>query len=128
MYALYNVIEKSKFISYSFIENISLFGCNNGFIPWLLKYSLNKKNNEPFPWNIKVKEALEKAGYHNQTIIINLKPNSSKPNLSLYELLQVWGYSSKNWTPMMFYLRGIFVDEIPTRIETNKFERKKSDI
>jgi hypothetical protein len=128
MYSLYKKIEKLKSIKFSLIENISLFGCNNGYIPWLLNQSLSKKDNEPFTWQIKIKDALEKADYHNQTIIINLKPNSSKPNLSLYEVQQVWGYSASNWTPMMFYLKGIFVDEKPHRINTNMFERKISDI
>lgn len=105
-----------------------MFGCYNGFIPWLLQHTLNKKANEPFKCNIKIREALEKANYNNQAIIINLKPNSSKPNLSLYELEQVWKYSDENWTPLMLHFKGIFIDVIPYRINTNKFERKLSDI
>jgi hypothetical protein len=128
MYSLYNLIEKSKSNNYSFSENISLFGCNNGFIPWLLNKSLNEKDTEPYKWNLNIRIALEKAEYHNQTIIINLKPNSSKPNLSLYELQQVWGYSASNWTPLMFHLKGIFIDEVPDKININKFERKLLDM
>ena len=128
MYSLYAKIEKPKSFKFSIRENISLFGCNNGYIPWLLKLSLTEKDNEPFKWNIKIQDALKKSDYHNQTIIINLKPNSSDPNISLFELQEVWGYSSSNWTPVMFYLKGIFVDEEPKEIDLNNFERNKDDI
>jgi hypothetical protein len=129
MYALYKVTDKLQSVKYSLVENnISLFGCNNGYIPWLLKRTLTKKDTEPLKWNINIREALDKADYHNQTIFINLKPNSSIPNLSLYELQQVWGYSTANWTPMMFYLKGIFVDEKPNKINIDSFERKIADI
>jgi len=125
MYYLYEKIEEPKAFKFTRREEISLFGCNNGYIPWLLKLSLNKKDNEPFKWNIKIPDALEKADYQSQTIIINLKPNNSK-KISLYELQEVWGYSSSNWTPVMFYLKGIFVDEEPKQIKLEKFKRNKN--
>jgi len=128
MYSLYEKIENPKSFKFLIRENISLFGCKNGYIPWLLKKSLAEQDNEPFKWNIKIQDALEKSDYHNQTIIINLKPNNSESKISLFELQEVWGYSSFNWTPVMFYLKGIFVDEEPKEIVLNKFQRNKADI
>ena len=31
--------------------NISLFGCNNGFIPWLLRLKVPANQNEPYCWH-----------------------------------------------------------------------------
>ncbi|MBU1421632.1 MAG: hypothetical protein KKG06_00370, partial [Bacteroidetes bacterium] len=36
-----------------------------------------------------------------------------KGSLSLYELLDVWGYSECGWTPAMLRLRGLVVDGDP---------------
>lgn len=129
MYALY---EKSRSPSgdetYKFEREISLFGCNSGWIPWLLSRNLNNNDTEPFPWQVKVTEALSKEGYDTGSLIINLKPNSSEPNLSLYEIANVWGYSDSGWTPIMLHLRGLFIDEDPEQYDDKQFSRRTADV
>jgi hypothetical protein len=45
----------------------------------------------------------------------------------LYELSDVWGYSAKGWTPILFHLRGL-VDEDPRRFDQIEFVRMPSEI
>lgn len=42
---------------------ISLFGCNEGWIPWLLEMAMPKGQQEPYRWHLALQEALgdEKA-------------------------------------------------------------------
>ena len=49
--------------------------------------------------------------YKSCSLIIDLKPYQKETNLSLYELLDVWGFSDHSWTPVMLRLSGLFVDE-----------------
>jgi hypothetical protein len=61
-------------------------------------------------------------------LIINLKPNSKSSNLSLYEVIEVFGYSDSGWTPVMLYLRGLFVDQDPSKFDEMDFVRSPSEI
>lgn len=123
MYARYkkSQIENGVF-RYEFVEPISLFGCNNGFIPWLLQGQTLSDQNEPYLWHLNVQEALAKTDeYPGSTLIIDLKPKQNKTNLSLYELLDVWGYSDSGWTPILLHLGGLFVDADPNSVNRNDF-------
>lgn len=128
MYAIYEKISKEHAFRYRFKKKVSLFGCNSGYIPFMLKQILRQASTEPFPWHVNIESALESIGQSNQVLIINLKPNSSKPNLSLYELIDVWGYSSSGWTPVMFYMIGLFVDENPNLVDDKNFTRLMSEV
>ncbi|MBN1450241.1 MAG: hypothetical protein JW963_04425 [Anaerolineales bacterium] len=128
MYSLYSKIQKQDVWEFCWIENVSLFGCNQGFIPWLLQKSLLGDANEPYNWHINIATALGANEHLNRALIINLKPNSKTPNLSLYELADVWGHSSNGWTPIMIRLRGIFIDENPDRYDAKSFQRLETDI
>ena len=128
MYALYEKIQVGAEFRYHFKEQVSLFGCNSGYIPWLLAKTIDTDASEPFPWHINVESALRVVRQESQVLIINLKPNSKEPNLSLYELMDVWGYSSSGWTPVMFYLRGLFIDENPKLFDAKDFTRNDSEI
>ena len=112
--------------SYQFVEEISLFGCNNGFIPWLLSRRISPSQGEPFKWHVPIQESLNGAAvsntdYTGSTLIIDLKPKQNKNNLSLYELMDVWGYSDKGWSPILLRLSGLFVDADPKRVDREKF-------
>ena len=79
---------------YQFQERVSLFGCNSGFIPWLLSLKIPQGQAEPFRWHVNVLNDLEcSSEYPNNTLIIDLKPKQNEANLSLYEVMDVWGYS-----------------------------------
>ena len=110
-------------------KEISLFGCNNGFIPWLLGFKVPPNQNEPYPWQVDVLPELNaQPDYRGGTLIIDLKPKQNKTNISLYEVLDVWGWSQDNWTPILLRLNGLFTDDRPETINREDFVRADADI
>jgi hypothetical protein len=128
MYALYQKQLQGSDNRYVFREQVSLFGCNSGYIPKLLKHSLDTVASEPCPWHLNVGDSMEAAGESGKTLIINLKPKNAKPNLSLYEVVDVWGYSNYGWTPIMFYLRGLLIDADPIAFDDKDFARTPEEV
>ena len=114
MYGLYSKAVIENQVQYKFEEEISIFGCNNGYIPWLLSYKLKKGDNEPLKWHINIESELNNSTeeyYHNTSIIIDIKPkNKNETYLTMAELTDVWGYSDSSWTPMLFRLNMLFTD------------------
>ena len=128
MYAIYRKSWVNSISRYQFVDEVSLFGCKHGYIPTLLRASLPASQNEPYEWHLDIASALADAGKKEHTLIINLKPKTVTPNLSLYEIADVWGRSASGWTPIMMRLRGLFVDEDPKTHDANNFERKPDEI
>lgn len=60
-------------------------------------------------------------------LIINLKPKAKSPNLSLYEVVEVFGFSDSGWTAVLLYLRGLFVDEDPSKFDDRDFVRSPNE-
>ncbi len=109
--------------------SISLFGCNNGFIPWLLSFKIPHSQIEPYCWHVDVLAELDaQPEYRSGTLIIDLKPKQNKTNVSLYEVMDVWGWSEHDWTPILLRLGGLFVDESPEKIDRESFVRDDADI
>ena len=50
MYASYKREETDGATRYLFSEKVSLFGCNEGYIPWLLTKQLKNRPSEPLKW------------------------------------------------------------------------------
>jgi hypothetical protein len=121
MYALYTRNLENTRWRYRYQQSVSLFGCKKGHIPLLLKRSLPSGQNEPHTWHIDISTALSDAGTEKGTLLINLKPRQRQSNVSLYELLEIWGYSSSGWTPVMMRLRGLFVDDDPQSVDPDDF-------
>jgi hypothetical protein len=71
----------------------------------------NEQKSVPFGWHSTSDELITLHGGTptTQAIVIDLKPNVPN-NVSLYRLLDVWGYSYTNWTPLAFRLQALFVD------------------
>jgi hypothetical protein len=114
---------------YEFKETVSLFGRNNGFIPWLLGLKLPHSQGEPCEWHVDVvKELGGHPEYPHSTLLIDLKPKQNKTNLSLYEVMDVWGYSADGWSPILLRLNGLFVDKNPSIVDRNSFVRKDKEI
>ncbi len=127
MYALYQVSEDSGGRRYQFQEQVSLFGRNAGYIPSLLAHQLDSSSSEPMRWRLEIAEALAKDGRQGSTLVINLQPNLATPTLSLFELLDVWGYSDSGWTPIMLRLRGLLDKQNPEIFDENDFMRRPQD-
>lgn len=130
MYARYSRMRMSPDAThYEFQERVSLFGHNNGFIPWLLGLKLPKDQEEPYKWHVDVVSELGgHPDYPHSTLLIDLKPKQNKTNLSLYEVMDVWGYSASGWSPILLRLNGLFVDEDPSVVDRNSFVRKDDEI
>src|SRR5208282_3685700 len=73
-----------------------------------------KGQEAPWRWHIDVRVGLDdptnEPSYKNCSLIIDLKPAQKETNLSLYEILDIWGFSMRSWTPILLRLAGLFVD------------------
>ena len=110
-------------------EEIHLFGCIQGYIPWLLKPKIPAGQGGTYKWHIDVVAELgSHQEYPDNTLLIDLKPKQNKTNVSLYELMDVWGYSEDGWSPILLRLNGLFVDKDPSSVDRNTFMLKDDDI
>ena len=126
MYALYNRTHSEGKTRFQFAKSVCLFGCNQGVIPRLLRTVLTPSHSEPCQWHIDVVKRLESETGKQQSLVINLKPKD-KQNLALYEVMNVWGDSSSDWTPVMLHLRGLLVDEDLHAFDEKDFTRGEHD-
>jgi hypothetical protein len=128
MYYLYDKMPLDGGFQFKLREKTQLFGCNNGWIPYFAKRNLTESSREPFLWRSNVRSIFAEDGDPSATLLVDLKPNSASPSLSLYELIEVWGYSNRGWTPIMLRLRGLFVDQDPNQSERRDFTRTGEQI
>ncbi|MER3447584.1 MAG: hypothetical protein C4291_12455 [Candidatus Dadabacteria bacterium] len=91
MYARYTRTRVGSDVTcYQFQEQVSLFGCNSGFIPSLLSLKIPIGQGELYRWHVNVINELgANTEYSNNTLIIDLKLKQNKTNLSLYEAMDV---------------------------------------
>jgi len=121
MYARYTKQRVNGKEHFHLAERVSLFGCNEGFIPWLLRKSIPHSQREPYRWHLCIGAELENTEYPGSALVVDLKPKQKQTNLSLYEVLNVYGYSDHGWTPILLHLSGLFVDVDPTMVDRNCF-------
>jgi hypothetical protein len=126
MYALYEKRREGADTRYAYKSNISLFGCNKGHIPKMLRKTLATGASQPCKWHVNIENGIANVGEPGCALIINLKLKDT--NLSLYEVFDVWGYSANFWTPVMLYLKGLFVDEKPESFDTRNFVRSPDKV
>lgn len=126
MYGLYEKRQSTDSTRYIFIEETSLFGCNVGWIPRLLREVIPPNQSEPYTWQIDIIKGLERAGKQHHSLIIDLKPKGKY--LSLYELVNVWGYSDNTWTPIMMHLRGLFEEVDRSNVDGKDFTRESKEV
>lgn len=123
MYAIYRRTPTALGGHYVFDHETAFFGVRSGMIPQLLREQTSLAVGEPVPvpWHLDIARLLGKNG---QAFLINLKPNNKDENTSrsLYELLDVWGYSWSGWTPAMLRLRGLVVDGDPPIDDSEDFD------
>jgi hypothetical protein len=122
MYALYKKERLNGRDRFRHVEAANLFGCRKGYIPRLLNMQTSASQGEPYKWHVAIQPELCKLPkYQDTTLVIDLKPKQKEKKLSLYELLDVWGYSAHEWTPIMLRLSGLFVDADPRDINRSDF-------
>ena len=97
-------------------RNIKLFGCNEGWVPWMLGMAIPSEQG----WHVPLKQALARdevtkyvaeqyPGREANAIVIDVKPGSNE--LFFCELIDVWGFSESDWTPMLWRLRVLEIME-----------------
>jgi hypothetical protein len=110
MYCLYNFQRQENTKNFQFYKETHLFGRNKGLIAQILKEKRPCTGSIGCKWQINLENDLPVIGLESRVIVVDLKPYATG-NLSLYELVNVFGYSFSGWTPMMLHLKTIFVDE-----------------
>jgi hypothetical protein len=115
---------------YEFQQPEKLFGrSGEGYIFWLLEPKVPKNQEQPYKWHLDV---LSELGAHpefrDSTLVIDLRPKQKRTGLFLYELMDVWGYSAHDWTPIMLRLHGLLVGDDPSSVNEKDFVRKDSEI
>jgi hypothetical protein len=129
MYYLYHKIPEESGQRYVVKGEISLFGCNVGFIPRMLRSILTPTDSEPdYGWQVNVRDAMTNMEYPDHALVIDLMPNLKSPTLSLYEVVDVWGYSDHGWTPVMLHLSALFDEQDPGKHDRNDFFRGPKDV
>jgi hypothetical protein len=121
LYAIYTKDKSDDASRFVFSKQVSLFGCHVGLVPKLLARSVPQNQGEPYCWHLALETSLAAAEHPNSALVIDLKPKQNRTNVSLYELLDVWGYSAAGWTPILLHLSGLFVDAEPSTCSRNDF-------
>lgn len=95
--------------SYRCVRAIQLAGTSGPLAK--IQHIQNKSRKTPFPWHATADDIVGELpdGKAGQAIIIDLKPRAAH-NVSLYQLLDVWGFSYKEWTPLALLLECLFAD------------------
>ena len=114
-YFRYNRTDKNGNWRFALQEKDHLYGCRVGIVANALKALLEQDQvgkQEPWGWHINVSKEVQKLNCTGDVFVIDLKPKKrGKKKFSFYELLDVWGYSNKGWTPALLRLRGLLVDD-----------------
>ena len=93
---------------YTYIRNVRIAGSRGPLA--LIQKRKNPRARIPFPWHATGAEIVQQISGPeiSNEVIIDLKPYQE--NVSLYRLLNVWGYSYEGWTPVALHLEALFVD------------------
>lgn len=108
-FMLYDVAHDAEPKRYTYIRNVQIAG-NIGPLA-AIQGAKNVSSATPFSWHATAADIVDAVGGKSgsQEIVIDLKPNVSK-NVSLYRLLDVWGFSYAKWTPLALRLEVLFGD------------------
>jgi hypothetical protein len=107
---LYDVTTNNSARQFRQIEEVRIAGSNGPLA--LLQRQKNSGNAENHKWHATGREIV--AAIHSSQpgtdIVIDLKPLDTKA-VSLFRLLDVWGFSEKEWTPVSLHLEELFIDK-----------------
>lgn len=108
-FMLYDAVISQGTRRYTRSRTVSIAG-NTGPLA-AIQRSRNTAAAETFRWHATHKDIVSAIAGSSPTqeIVIDLKPNVAK-NVSLYRLLDVWGFSCPDWTPLALRLEVLFVD------------------
>jgi hypothetical protein len=107
MYWLYSRETSDGNTTYKKLRSTKLFGSRKGIVAELLRSKILPQQDEPYEWNVDVRKDFAKTGRPNYSLVIDVKPKNKSPELLFHELLDVWGYSANDWTPILLRLKEI---------------------
>jgi hypothetical protein len=113
-FLLYSTLPKGHCTEFSHRRQISIAGSAGPLASIQAKQNTEAKS--PYFWHASVEGILDEISesVHENAIVIDLKPRN-KNSVSLFKLLDVWGFSYDDWTPLA------------VRLETLHAERPVSD-
>ena len=93
---------------------ISLFGCIEGWVHWLVQLTMPQRQREPYSWHIRIDDglalpAVRKEFPNADAIIVDIKP-TAKNEFFVCELRDVYGYSADGWTPLLWRMQVLEID------------------
>ncbi len=107
-FMLYDVAQQTGYRLYTKVKNIQIAG-NRGPLA-AFQRKRNGARQVPFKWHATSADIVaEIGGSPTQEIVIDLKPNDLK-KVSLYRLLDIWGFSYAKWSSLALLLETIFGD------------------
>jgi hypothetical protein len=106
---LYRVAGEPGREQYTFDRAVRLAGRSGPLA--MFSRNANSGKRTPFGWHATSDDIVRLLGGTppTQAIVIDLKPRVAG-NVSLYRLLDVWGFSYAGWTPLALRLRVLFGD------------------
>lgn len=120
---VYYIYERTRVGSeyrFKYKKESHLLGRNVGLMGRFLQAHTPECKGELGAWNIDTRQAVRGLEGANMCFIIDLKPRDRKDFL-LYELVKVWGYSEKQWTPLMLKIHPV-LDQSRTGINGDDFK------
>lgn len=95
---------------YAQLRATALGGNRSGIISRYLRRIAASATSEPWAWHLPMDQALRELENDAGAFIIDLKP-ANAALVSLYEVRNIWGFTSSGWTPLMLELETLLVDE-----------------
>src|SRR5262245_12447506 len=93
---------------YHYVRTVSLAGKSGPLAR--IQRNRNSAGKCPFTWHVTAADIVAAiGGQSDQEIVIDLKPTVTG-NVSLYRLLDIWGFSYAEWTPLAVRLECLFAD------------------
>jgi hypothetical protein len=100
-YYLYNKQTNEQDISYTYKgREVSIAGCNNGIIASELRKIIRPEYIPPLGWKLPI---AKNYNAQNSALIVDLNPKGTESSLA--EIDTVFGFSYKDWTPIMLRLK-----------------------
>jgi hypothetical protein len=108
-FMLYEVSPQGSDKEYGFVRTVQIAGSNGPL--YRLQRTKNPGEREPVGWHTTGGEIARQFAQQGAAceVLIDLKPYQSQ-NVSLYRLMNVWGFSYAEWTPVALHLEALFVD------------------
>lgn len=119
MFYLYQANETPGGRVFKRIEQVSLAGSKRGIIVKFLRLTFPDSGDELRGWHLNVTAAIGTLQLPGNTLVIDVKPSSQKAHLQ--EILNIWGWSEEEWTPILLELRALKEDRPGSEVRKDEF-------